>query len=331
MYPARRIAGNPAQDVISAIRADRVVSHASTEIDALARLAGVATAPRSRLADMLIEPKSTPLDVFSDVLAVAPKSVSADPGVFSWHEFTSTEPLRSGAFLADLVGGETHVRTRDGLEEYTTILNAGLHVAGGLRVSDARHARWKSYLRVPSVDLLCDIALAHGGRVTSAPSGILGLDRRATIADPTGAELTVIAGGDDRRTIGCGAFGWDELRSSDPLESVRFWCATLDWTATPIYTRTNDARTIVFQNGGRPVASVSQTLAGEPRSRWLPVATFRHGLCNAMALRAIRAGASMRVAPHAHGILGTHAVLIDPTGLELAIGDEVANACELAA
>jgi predicted enzyme related to lactoylglutathione lyase len=280
---------------------------------------------------MLVEPKSSPCDTFSDVTAFAPKSVSADPGVFSWHEFTSTEPLRSAAFLADLVGGETIVQTRGGLEEYTTVLNAGLHIAGGLRVSDARRARWKSYLRVPSVDLLCEIALAHGGRVTSAPSGIVGLDRRATIADPTGAELTIIAGGDDRRTVGCGAFGWDELRSTDPLESVRFWCATLDWTATPVYTRTTDARTIVFQNGGRPVASVSQTLAGEPCSRWLPVATFRHGLCNAMALRAIRAGASMRVAPHAHGILGTHAVLIDPTGLELAIGDEVANACELAA
>ena len=331
MYPARRIAGNPAQDVASDIRADGIISHACAEIDSIARLAGIAAAPRSRLDAMLVEPKSSPRDTFSDVTGFAPRSVSADPGVFSWHEFTSTEPLRSAAFLADLVGGETLVRTLGGLEEYTTVLNAGLHIAGGLRVSDARRARWKSYLRVPSVDLLCEIALAHDGRVTSAPSGILGLDRRATIADPTGAELTIIAGGDDRRTIGCGAFGWDELRSTDPLESVRFWCATLDWTATPIYTRTTDARTIVFQNGGRPVASVSQTLAGEPSSRWLPVATFRHGLCNAMALRAIRAGASMRVAPHAHGILGTHAVLIDPTGLELAIGDEVANACELAA
>jgi predicted enzyme related to lactoylglutathione lyase len=331
MYPARRIAGNPAQDVASDIRADGIISHACAEIDSIARLAGIAAAPRSRLDAMLVEPKSSPRDTFSDVTGFAPRSVSADPGVFSWHEFTSTEPLRSAAFLADLVGGETLVRTLGGLEEYTTVLNAGLHIAGGLRVSDARRARWKSYLRVPSVDLLCEIALAHDGRVTSAPSGILGLDRPATITDPTGAELTIIAGGDDRRTIGCGAFGWDELRSTDPLESVRFWCATLDWTATPIYTRTTDARTIVFQNGGRPVASVSQTLAGEPRSRWLPVATFRHGLCNAMALRAIRAGASMRVAPHAHGILGTHAVLIDPTGLELAIGDEVANACELAA
>lgn len=331
MQPARRIAGNPAQDVASDLRADRIISTACGAIDSIARLAGFAAAPRSRLSAMLVEPKNPPRDTFSDVTGFAPRSVSADPGVFSWHEFTSTEPLRSAAFLADLVGGETLVRTRGGLEEYTTVLNAGLHVAGGLRVSDARRARWKSYLRVPSVDLLCEIALAHGGRVTSAPSGILGLDRRATIADPTGAELTIIAGGDDRRTVGCGAFGWDELRSTDPLESVRFWCATLDWTATPIYSRTTDARTIVFQNGGRPVASVSQTLAGEPSSRWLPVATFRHGLCNTMALRAIRAGASMRVAPHAHGILGTHAVLIDPTGLELAIGDEVANACELAA
>jgi predicted enzyme related to lactoylglutathione lyase len=255
MYPARRIAGNPAQDVASDIRADRIISHACAEIDAIARLAGIGAAPRSRLNAMLVEPKSSPCDTFSDVTAFAPKSVSADPGVFSWHEFTSTEPLRSAAFLADLVGGETIVQTRGGLEEYTTVLNAGLHIAGGLRVSDARRARWKSYLRVPSVDLLCEIALAHGGRVTSAPSGILGLDRRATIADPTGAELTIIAGGDDRRTIGCGAFGWDELRSTDPLESVRFWCATLDWTATPVYTRATDARTIVFQNGGRPVAN----------------------------------------------------------------------------
>lgn len=328
MQPARRIAGIPAQDVVSTVRAERVISRASAEIDALARISGVDDIHRSRLSAFTVEPKNSINDAFSDVTTSAPRSVSADPGVFSWHEFNSTEPLRSAAFLADLVGGETIVRTRGGLEEYTTVLNAGLHVAGGLRVSDARRARWKSYLRVPSVDLLCDMAVAHGGRVTSAPSGILGLDRRATIADPTGAELTLIAGGDDRRTVGCGAFGWDELRSTDPLESVRFWCATLDWSATPVYARASEARTIVFQNGGRPVASVSQTLAGEPGSRWLPVATFRSGLCNTIALRAIRAGGSMRVAPHAHGILGTHAVFIDPPGLELAIGDEVTSVCE---
>lgn len=326
MLPARRIAGNPAHDVSTGLRADRIVTRASSTIDALARISGPAT---SRLGAFAIETKP-PLagaeDVFSDAVLGSPRSTAVDPGVFSWHEFSSTEPLRSAAFLADIIGGETIVKTRGGLEEYTTVLNGGLHIAGGLRVSEARRSRWKSFLRVPSVDFLCDIAVANGGSVRSAPSGIAGLDRRATIADPTGAELTIIAGGDDRRTVGCGAFGWDELRSIDPMESVRFWCATLDWTATPVHLRGDNARTIVFQNGGRPVASVSQALIGEPGSRWLPVATFRPGLCDKITLRAIRAGASMRVAPHAHGMLGTHAILIDPTGLELAIGEDTAEA-----
>jgi predicted enzyme related to lactoylglutathione lyase len=326
MLPARRNAGNPAGDVATGIRTDRIVSRASSAIDALARISGPAT---SRLGAFAVETK--PASMFSDSDLGVPRSTAVDPGVFSWHEFSSPEPLRSAAFLADLVGGETIVRTRGGLEEYTTVMNAGHHVAGGLRVSDARRARWKSYLRVPSVDYLCDIAVANGGRVTSAPSGIAGLDRRATIADPTGAELTLIAGGDDRRTVGCGALGWDELRSTDLMESVRFWCATLDWTATPIYGRASDARTIVFQNGGRAVASVAPCLAGEPGSRWLPVATFPSGMCDAITLRAIRAGASMRVAPHGHGMLGTQAILIDPTGLEIAIGEEFAEARALSA
>jgi predicted enzyme related to lactoylglutathione lyase len=203
--------------------------------------------------------------------------------------------------------------------EYSTVLCDGLHVAGCARNSEGEQPGWQTFVRVPDVDLVCAIAVENGGHVAEAPHGIAGLDRRATIVDPTGAALTIIAGGDDRRTVGCGTLGWDELRSTDPMESVRFWCAVFRWSAEPVL-GDHGARGVLFLNGGRPVASLREATPNEPRSRWIPVVTVRNELVRDTVRRAVLAGARLLVAPGPHGLLGASAVVIDPHGVEIAIG-----------
>ncbi len=249
------------------------------------------------------------------------RSVAVHPGTMSWHELHSPLHEESAAFLATLLGGDVVTTEHGGLGTYSTVLSDGLQVAGALQTEHGKPAHWNTFVRVPNVDLLCEIALSLGGSVRVEPSGIIGLDRRGIISDPTGASLTIIAGGDDRRTVGAGALGWDELRSIDPMESVRFWCSLFEWTASPIITA-RDAQGVMLLNGGRPVASVQMAMPTEARSRWLPVATVRRDQFDSAVYQAIRAGARISVAPSPHGILDRCGIFVDPAGAEFAIGAE---------
>jgi len=270
-----------------------------------------------------IDAGSTPGAIFRS--AHRARSRAVDPGTMSWHEMQSPLPEESAAYLAALLENDIVTADHGGAGSYSTILCDGLHVAGVTQTEHGRDPSWNTFVRVPSVDLVCHIALARGGSVRVQPSGILGLDRRAVIADPTGAALTIIAGGDDRRTVGAGAIGWDELRSIDPMESVRFWCAVFKWSATPLAGAAGSAREsqgALFLNGGRPVASVQRACDAEPASRWLPVATVRRDLFDGTVHKAIRAGARVRVAPQPHPLLTRFAMMLDPAGVEIALGAE---------
>jgi predicted enzyme related to lactoylglutathione lyase len=266
-----------------------------------------------------IDAGSTPGAIFRS--AHRARSRAVDPGTMSWHEMQSPLPEESAAYLAALLENDIVTADHGGAGSYSTILCNGLHVAGATQSEHGRDPSWNTFVRVPSVDLVCHIALARGGSVRVQPSGILGLDRRAVIADPTGAALTIISGGDDRRTVGAGAIGWDELRSIDPMESVRFWCAVFKWTASPILTA-RDTQGMIFLNGGRPVASVQAATRNEPASRWLPIATVRRDLLDAAVHKAIRLGARIVVPPQAHPVLGKLAIFTDPAGVEIALGSE---------
>lgn len=309
MHSTRKNGDNPPADAISQRRE---------------MLQAIRSTPRSfELGfDLGIEPKPEPR-ASSAIFRSAhnARSTPVDPGTMSWHELHSPLPEESAGYLAALLGDDVVCTDHGGAGSYSTILCDGLHVAGATQTEHGRDPSWNTFVRVPSVDLICHIALAKGGSVRVQPSGILGLDRRAVIADPTGASLTIISGGDDRRTIGAGAIGWDELRSIDPMESVRFWCSVFKWTATPILTA-RDTQGMIFLNGGRPVASVQAATRNEPASRWLPIATVRRDLLDAAVHKAIRVGARIVVPPHTHPILGKLAIFTDPAGVEIALGSE---------
>lgn len=307
---------------------DFVSYRASDSLDAIARILGVGSGRDESRADrgsafsveFKIDCKEPPSLRISRVTpSRSVRAIAADPGTMSWHELRSQSPEAGAAFIADLVDGDTATSSRMSPGEYATVLCDSLHVAGFARAAPGEQAAWETFVRVPDVDLLCEIAVEEGGSIAVAPHGIAGLDRRATIVDPTGAALTVIAGGDDRRTVGAGALGWDELRSTDPMASVRFWCAVFGWSAEPTE-GSRGVRGVTFLNGGRAVASMTATGPLETRSRWMPVLTVRDDLVRDTMRRAILAGARVVVPPGAHGILGTMAIVIDPHGAEVMIG-----------
>lgn len=248
-------------------------------------------------------------------------SVPVHPGAISWHELRAHDPAEAAFSLASLLDLEVVCRSRGHLDEYRALTCGGLHVAGVRGCHEALDQGWSTYVRVANVEHACDRAIALGGAVRIAPSGIMGLDRRAEISDPTGACITVIAGGDDRRTVGAGAFGWDELRTVDPTTSGRFWCEIFGWSAMPLASP-RGSHAALFLNGGRAVASMQRTSASEARSRWMPVATVRTDTVRNAISRAVSSGYRIEQAPVPHAVLSLEAVLVDPNGIEIALGCE---------
>lgn len=259
----------------------------------------------------------------------APRSTPVHPATFSWHQLHTPDPCRAARAIARILGGDFETRDRGLFGMTSTVRCDGLHVAGADQCDDAGRRGWEAFVRVPDVDLVCEHAIALGGTVETAPAGILGLDRRATIADPTGARLTVIAGGDDRRTVGAGAFGWDELRTTDTHASLAFWTALFGWTvARP--TDQASRRTLVLLNGGRPVAGISACGASEPASRWLPVATVASRAIAAAVEQATEQGGGVLGAALDHPIVGRCALVRLADGVEFMIGCDAAQAMRAA-
>jgi len=307
---------------------DRIVDDASRNLRFIAAELGADAPEAERLPAFQIEMK----DAHRDPYATGPRraeprfagrtcSVPVHPGAISWHELRAYDPAEAAFSLASLLDLEVVCRSRGHLDEYRALTCGGLHVAGVRGCHEALEQGWSTYVRVANVEHACDRAIALGGSVRVAPSGIMGLDRRAEICDPTGATITVIAGGDDRRTVGAGAFGWDELRSTDPTTSGRFWCEIFGWSAMPLVSP-RGSHAALFLNGGRAVASMQRTSDAEPRSRWLPVATVRPETVRAAISRAVGSGFRIEQAPVPHAVLSLEAVVVDPNGIEIALGCE---------
>jgi predicted enzyme related to lactoylglutathione lyase len=260
---------------------------------------------------------------------VAPRSVAVHPATFSWHQLHAPDPCAAARSIARIIGADFETRDRGLFGMTSTVLCGGLHVAGADQTDDPDRIGWEPFVRVPDVDLVCDLALELGGSIDVAPAGILGLDRRATIADPTGARLTVIAGGDDRRTVGAGAFGWDELRSTDTQASLAFWSSLFGWTVARHPDR-SPRRTLVLLNGGRPVAGISACGPSEPASRWLPVATVSPRAIAAALDHAADRGGIVVGAGLDHPVVGRCALVRLADGVEFLIGCDAAMALRAA-
>lgn len=118
-----------------------------------------------------------------------------DPGARCWAELT-TNDLRSAAEFYPAVFGWQQVSQPMGPLEYTSFLVDGEPVAGMLAESEdwaALRPRWTLYLTVDDCAAAVSRARDAGAELRSPPTEIPGIGRFATLADPSGAELAVIA------------------------------------------------------------------------------------------------------------------------------------------
>ena len=114
-------------------------------------------------------------------------------GAFSWCELRAADADAAKAFYTKVLGWET-----EPMEMPTgvyTILKAGGAPVGGIMANPAAGtpAHWMSYVTVDDVDARLEAAQANGGELLMPAMDVPGVGRMATIADPGGAAISIIA------------------------------------------------------------------------------------------------------------------------------------------
>lgn len=186
---------------------------------------------------------------------------AASEGAFVWHDLMSTDPARSAAFYAELVGWTCH----------DSRFWRGADAVAGLVAFDPElgwPSHWLGYVAAADVAQRVANAVSFGAAIAHPPTDTEE-GSFAVIEDPDGALFGLVGGAVVGRAApyGPGALVWDELLTED--DGVRrFYTRAMGWTAGAVDMGAAGAGW-VFRVSGQPVASVLGR-PGWPQPMWVP-------------------------------------------------------------
>lgn len=251
------------------------------------------------------------------------------PGKFVWFEHISKDAEKAQAFYGELLGWRVKPFPVGGAT-YEMILTGDTWdtMIGGYAAptSDRQPSRWISTVSVEDVDATAKAAVAHGGKVTEAPSELPGVGRRARIADPHGAELGLLtdARGDkpeparkpEFRPEDHGHWCWNELHTGDPTTALAFYEKVVGFSHHSVDMGPGGTYHILSRDGVDRGGVTSHLPDGVP-PHWLPYVAV--GDVDKAIARARKLGARIPMSPEDIPGVGRFAVLEDPTGARLAL------------
>lgn len=245
------------------------------------------------------------------------------PGKFVWYELQCSDVPKAQAFYAELLGWK-NVRFPAGPTSYEMIFVGDTPdtMIGGyvpLRKGDTRGSRWIASVSVEDVDAVARAAAANGGKVVDPPHDVAGAGRGARIADPAGAELSLIRStrGDapDRDATPTGYFFWNELHTPDPPVALAFYEKTLGFGHETMKSPAGDYH--VISRGGVGRGGVTGHLPPGTAPHWLPYVHVHD--VDASAARAQRLGGHVILPPMDIPGIGRSTVIRDGVGAVLAL------------
>lgn len=245
------------------------------------------------------------------------------PGKFVWYELQCSDVPRAQAFYAELLGWK-NVRFPAGSTTYEMIFAGQTPdtMIGGyapLPMGDARGSRWITSVSVEDVDAVARAATANGGKIVDAPHDVPGAGRGARIADPAGAELSLIrsARGDapDVEATPTGYFFWNELHTPDPATALAFYEKTVGFTHETMRNPAGDYHVVSRGRVGR--GGITGHLPPGTAPHWLPYVHVDD--VDASAGRAQRLGGRIVLPPMDIPDIGRSTVVRDAVGAVLAL------------
>ncbi|MFZ2651438.1 MAG: VOC family protein [Burkholderiaceae bacterium] len=243
------------------------------------------------------------------------------PGKFVWFEHVSNDIAKARAFYQPLLNW--HIEAMPiGDQTYHMILSGAEGIGGFRTALPGVPSHWSSYLSVEDVDKSFAAATKAGAKTLMAPTDFAPVGRGATIADPTGAALSLwkSAQGDraDAEKTPLGDWFWNELWTPDAKGALAFYETVFGFSHETMDMGAQGSYYLLKGKDGKMRGGLMQSNPPKAAPMWLPYVQVAD--CDASAAKAKQLGARDIVVPPTDiANVGRFAVLIDPRGAALAI------------
>ena len=243
------------------------------------------------------------------------------PGKFVWFEHVSNDIAKARAFYQPLLNWHIEAMPM-GDQTYHMIMN-GTEGIGGFRLAPAGvPSHWSSYLSVADVDQSFAAATKAGAKALLPPTDFKPVGRGATIADPTGAAVSLwkSTNGDraDVEKPAVGDWFWNELWTPDAKAALAFYEEVFGYTHDTMDMGAQGSYYLLKGADGKMRGGLMQSTEPNAPPMWLPYVHVAD--CDASAAMAKQLGAKNLVVPPTDiPNVGRFSVLVDPFGAAVAI------------
>jgi len=269
-------------------------------------------------------------------------------GKLVWFELVSSDPAKSKAFHADLLGWTVEPQEMAGMK--FELAKAGGKEVATIRASEDKKVKshWVPFVSVPDVDAAVGSIEQNKGKVVKAAMDVPDIGRFAVVSDPNGAEFAVFksAKSDDPDTDQAkqGEFVWGEnLTRSKKAQAtaLAFYPAAVGYVASSmdvVEGKKKSKYDMVSFNGpsgaAKPRAGIVPAKPAALGGQWLPWVAVDDVDATVGKVKGLKGKVVTK--PHDIPGVGRAAVVSDPTGaplglLKAASPDEVKAAMDKAA
>ena len=154
--------------------------------------------PQGRIA-MAADPQGNPFYVMKPIPPAGKEDAQSD--VFSpteeqrvsWNELTTSDPAAAREFYGELFGWSSDEFMPMGeLGEYRFFAHGGTTIGALCKPMPGGSAKWRYYIRVPSIAKAVDAVKQNDGTVSVGPHEVPGGDHIVIGNDPQGAEFALV-------------------------------------------------------------------------------------------------------------------------------------------
>jgi len=243
---------------------------------------------------------------------------AATYGAPNWVDLSTPDIGAATRFYEDLFGWVVSSMTTP-MGEYH-VAKSSAHEVGGMMAQSpemaGQPAVWTMFIYVKDIEDTLNRVEEALGHVLQAPFEIPGGAHVSVIADPTGAMLALIAGGEKPEgtyfSNRLGGVCWVELLTRDVATAASFYADVFGWTSAT--STTDGTEYTMFKLGGQDVAGMMKMpveIPSEAPAHWTTYFTVED--CAATVKMADELGGEVLV-PTTEISMGKFAVLADPLG-----------------
>jgi hypothetical protein len=251
-------------------------------------------------------------------------------GKLVWYELVSSDPAKSKAFHAELLGWTIEPQETAGMK--FELAKAGGKDVATIRQADSKKTKshWVPYVSVPDVDAAVAAVEQNKGKVVKAAQDVPDIGRYAMVRDPNGAVFAVFKGArsDDPDTDQAkqGEFVWAEnLTKSKKAQAaaLAFYPAAVGYSASAMDVGEGKKKgkyDMLSMPGGEQPKHRAGVVPAKPASlggRWLPWVSVDDVDGTIGKVKGLKGKVVTK--PHDIPGVGRAAVVTDPTGAPLGL------------